>query len=945
MPTMLPGAINASAHTQESSQISMGNFSNGVGVACDGDAFFFTDYGGNAAGPDLYRLPRQDGVAAQISNATAAFSGYPLAINGDRLWRTNDSVDNDWSSLRSVRVAPKANPDAIQIEFPVAVNEGIGDLCHDGEHLWVLGNVREGNPVPNANLYRLDPETGEVLDAFANFHQCPRGRPAGLACDGPGRRAWLFCFAEDGQNGSLAEFLLPVTRCDACECGNEVLEPGEDCDDGNDLDSDGCLSDCTIAECGDGQLWVGEEQCDDGNDVDGDACRNDCTEPRCGDGIQDADEECDDANEDETDDCLSSCEAARCGDGELWAGEEQCDDGNAEDGDACPNTCIIPGCGNGMPEGDEECDDGNDDNTDDCVFGCLTATCGDGYQHAEFEACDDGNRQPGDGCDADCNAETPEVLDEVVLAAEWASVRSDFHPNSACFDETTGTVALMIQSRPSIQLVDPVTGLRAGDIALPEAYNRGAGVACDGDFYFTDYNGQGGGPDLFRVSRPNGQPMQISAGVAAVAGYPLTVHGDTLWRTNDSNQANWSSLRTIRVSNKATPDEVTAQFDVAVPEGIGDLCHDGVQLWALGYVHEGAPNPNASLYRIDATTGEVRDAFGAVAQCPRGRPAGLACDGSRARGWIYCFDEAQGDSALVTVHLPISGPCPECVCGNGIQERGETCDDGNREDDDGCSPACQREGPGPGEAPQVVAEVALDEAWAGVHGNFHPQGACYHADADRVAMVLQGRSRIDFVDPETGALDGGLSIAGYASATSVGCGDDAFYFADYTGNRAGPDLFRVQQDDRVGQISRATEAFAGYPLTVHDGTMWRGIDSRRYDWSNQRSLRVSTAQQPDNVTDVLEVAAPNGIGDLCHDGEVLWALGYVDEGDPSPEADLLRIAPESGLRLDLFEAAYTCPTGRPATLACDGETGRMWISCYDEEGGEGTLATLRFAPR
>ena len=35
--------------------------------------------------------------------------------------------------------------------------------------------------------------------------------------------------------------------------------------------------------------------------------------------------------------------------------------------------------------------------------------------------------------------------------------------------------------------------------------------------------------------------------------------------------------------------------------------------------------------------------------------------------------------------------CPVAFCGNGMQESGEQCDDGNQSDGDGCSPTCTRE--------------------------------------------------------------------------------------------------------------------------------------------------------------------------------------------------------------------------------------------------------------
>ena len=59
-------------------------------------------------------------------------------------------------------------------------------------------------------------------------------------------------------------------------CGDGNLDPGEECDDGNNIDGDGCSAVCTIEPyCGDGNLDPGEE-CDDGNNIDGDGCNADC---------------------------------------------------------------------------------------------------------------------------------------------------------------------------------------------------------------------------------------------------------------------------------------------------------------------------------------------------------------------------------------------------------------------------------------------------------------------------------------------------------------------------------------------------------------------------------------------------------------------------------------------------------------------------------------------
>ncbi|MBN1494185.1 DUF4215 domain-containing protein [Candidatus Peregrinibacteria bacterium] len=64
--------------------------------------------------------------------------------------------------------------------------------------------------------------------------------------------------------------------------------------------------------CGDGSVG-GTEECDDGNNIDGDGCSSDCkielySAAMCGDGIIQAPEECDDGNNNDGDGCSAACE-------------------------------------------------------------------------------------------------------------------------------------------------------------------------------------------------------------------------------------------------------------------------------------------------------------------------------------------------------------------------------------------------------------------------------------------------------------------------------------------------------------------------------------------------------------------------------------------------------------------------------------------------------------
>jgi cysteine-rich repeat protein len=65
-------------------------------------------------------------------------------------------------------------------------------------------------------------------------------------------------------------------------CGNRVVEPGEMCDDGNQISGDGCSGDCRSTErCGNGFVDPGEP-CDDGNLMSRDGCDSQCNVERAG---------------------------------------------------------------------------------------------------------------------------------------------------------------------------------------------------------------------------------------------------------------------------------------------------------------------------------------------------------------------------------------------------------------------------------------------------------------------------------------------------------------------------------------------------------------------------------------------------------------------------------------------------------------------------------------
>jgi cysteine-rich repeat protein len=120
--------------------------------------------------------------------------------------------------------------------------------------------------------------------------------------------------AESTEEETTADTTEEETTAESTEgdgvCGNSIIEMGEDCDDGNLSDADGCLSSCVDSSCGDGFINMGVEVCDDGtNDGSYGGCAANCQAlgPYCGDTEINGPEVCDDGNDDLADGCMDNC--------------------------------------------------------------------------------------------------------------------------------------------------------------------------------------------------------------------------------------------------------------------------------------------------------------------------------------------------------------------------------------------------------------------------------------------------------------------------------------------------------------------------------------------------------------------------------------------------------------------------------------------------------------
>jgi cysteine-rich repeat protein len=142
------------------------------------------------------------------------------------------------------------------------------------------------------------------------------------------------------------------------DCGDGLLDPGEECDDGNNAIDDDCLNDCTLA-CGDGVLGD-NELCDPGiADGMAGACPSDCDDSdACTSDV---------VNQDA---CQTVCINAAI---TAFADDDACcpsGGNNALDNDCPVCTDDCPVCGNSVPEAGEQCDDGGIIPGDGCDENC-----------------------------------------------------------------------------------------------------------------------------------------------------------------------------------------------------------------------------------------------------------------------------------------------------------------------------------------------------------------------------------------------------------------------------------------------------------------------------------------------------------------------------------------------------------------------------------------------
>ena len=388
------------------------------------------------------------------------------------------------------------------------------------------------------------------------------------------------------------------------------------------------------------------------------------TDSQCNDGNACTRDSCNIATGQCSNTPIPGCSEPVCGNGVVEAGET-CDDGNTVNGDGCSATCQVETCTSSA-----QCNDSNPCTTDACVGGVCTHTavnCNDNNP-CTTDGCDAMNgacyHTPIAGCgpcmgDADCNDGNP-------CTSDFCQAGSCVHPNApngtACSDGnvcTTGDAC--------------VNGNCTGTPKNCDDGNACTTDTCDtmtGTCVHTTIPGCGG----------------------AVCGNGILESGETC---DDGNVVNGdgcsSTCQSETCVNGSTQSCYTgppATLGVGVCRAGTQTCSGGVWGACTGQVTPSAETCNGL---DDNCNGTVDDGLGTITcgtgACQRTVPACVSGAPNTCTPGAPS-PEICGNGIDDNCNGVVDEGCASSVCGNGIVEAGEQCDDGNTINGDGCTSTC-----------------------------------------------------------------------------------------------------------------------------------------------------------------------------------------------------------------------------------------------------------------
>ena len=397
----------------------------------------------------------------------------------------------------------------------------------------------------------------------------------------------------------------------------------------------------------------------------------------CGNGAVDPGEECDDgdANSDTAADaCRSICALPWCGDGVTDTGEA-CDEGLANSDTApgaCRTTCALAACGDGVLDPADACDDGNLTPGDGCEPDCTIGPvlCGNGALDA-YEACDDGNLTPGDGCEPDCTF-TNYCGNGALDPGEQCDDGNN-EPGDGC-----NGVCLMEMGPPI-----------PGDLVITEIMKSPGAVSDPAGEWFEVKS------TTDRVLLLDGFGlMDDTADLHVIAG-PVTVspYGTLVFGTNGDPGTNGGvavdyvypqaelvlDVADVLVIGDGVEEIDRVDWDASWPSTVGSamsldpgrstaILNDKVKSWCDASTLIGGAGPD----------------YGSPGQ-PNPICTSLLCGNGVPDAGEQCDDGASNSD---TEPDACRTDCSSPWCGDGVTDGGEECDDGNGIPSDGCELDC-----------------------------------------------------------------------------------------------------------------------------------------------------------------------------------------------------------------------------------------------------------------